>query len=73
MKTGNYPGRIKCNSCGNYHYDWWIISQKYGCASHITYNSEQNYYQINSYYGSGYDNDIFKIVNPIVLQQKLPT
>ena len=36
-------GKLKCASCGNYHYQWWMIShqkktsKKIGCASVMTY------------------------------------
>jgi hypothetical protein len=64
-------GKIKCSSCGNYHYQWWMIShksklsEKIGCASYMQYDSQTQAYQIISSYGSGYDNLSFEVIGVI--------
>lgn len=76
MKRNSNAGKYKCSSCGNYHYQWWMIShkqkvsQKIGCASYMIYNISENSYQINCSYGSGYDGLRFKIMNNSLLLNK---
>ena len=70
-------GKLKCASCGNYHYQWWMIShqkktsKKMGCASVMTYNQSEQYYEIFSHYGSGYDTANFKVVRTLFPKHKL--
>jgi hypothetical protein len=62
-------GKIKCSSCGNYHYQWWMIShqkkmsQQFGCASYMIYDNKTQHYQIISSYGSGYDMLTFNVID----------
>lgn len=61
-------GKVKCSGCGNYHWQWWMIShkkrtaEKIGCASYMEYHHDKNRYQIHSSYGSGYDMMIFDVM-----------
>lgn len=70
-------GKLKCVSCGNYHYEWWMIShqkklsKKTGCASIMRYNSTENHYEIISYYGSGYDTNSFKVLRTLFPKTKV--
>ena len=70
-------GKLKCSSCGNYHYQWWMIShhkklsKRTGCASVMTYNKTEGYYEIISHYGSGYDTSSFKVVRTLFSKKKL--
>lgn len=71
QKRNPYPdsGKIECSSCGNHHYQWWMIShkdklsEKIGCASYMQYDSKTQGYQIISSYGSGYDTLSFNVVD----------
>lgn len=62
MRNKHYQstGGIKCDSCGNYHYQWWMILQTIGCASYMQLDFTG--YQIVSTYGSAYDTLVFKVV-----------
>lgn len=62
MQNKHYQstGDIKCDSCGNYHYQWWMILQTVGCASYMRLDSTG--YHIVSTYGSAYDTLVFKVV-----------
>ena len=68
-KVYSNVGKLKCISCGNYHYEWWMIShqkklsKKTGCASFVVKNKKTNHYEILSDYGSGYDTSTFQIVD----------
>ena len=67
-------GKIKCDSCGNYHYQWWMIShrknisQKIGCASGMIYKDCG--YQILCGYGSGYDTISFNVISRISARKR---
>lgn len=69
-------GKNKCNSCGNDHVQWWMISHKrqtkdkIGCASYMNYDIHNKYYAINCSYGSEYDNLTFKVVERLVILSK---
>lgn len=62
-------GKIKCSSCGNYYYRWWMLShqkkmeKKTGCSSFIKHSENNKGFDIFSAYGSGYDSSIFKVVD----------
>jgi hypothetical protein len=66
-------GKLKCDSCGNYHWQWWMIShrkktsQKIGCASDMIYRDGG--YQIRCGYGSGYDTTTFSVVSRIAVNR----
>ena len=68
-KVYSNVGKLKCISCGNYHYQWWMIShqkkqsKKIGCASFAIQSKTHNHYEILCDYGSGYDTSTFKIVD----------
>ena len=79
MKRVQYSSadKLKCASCGNYHYQWWMVShqkklsKRTGCASVMIYNKEHNYYEIFSHYGSGYDTANFKVLRTLFSKKKL--
>lgn len=70
-------GKLKCSSCGNYHYQWWMIShkkklsQRKGCSSMMMYNATNECYEIHSYYGSEFDTSIFKVVRTLFPTKKV--
>lgn len=70
-------GKLKCCGCGNWHYQWWMIShqkrdsKKTGCASIMTHNKPDNDYEIISHYGSGYDTSRFKVMRTLFSKDKL--
>lgn len=79
MKKTMYSsmGKEKCSSCVNYHYQWWMIShqkqlsKRTGCASVMTYNKTEDYYEIFSHYGSGYDTSNFKVLRTLFPKKKV--
>lgn len=72
-----HVGKLKCNGCGNYHYQWWMIShqkrlsRKIGCASYTLYKEGEKHYEIICDYGSGYDTSSFKVTDRIFSEKSI--
>ena len=70
-------GKIKCSGCGNYHYQWLMIShqkklsRKIGCASYTLYKESEKHYEIVCDYGSGYDASSFKVIDRIFSEKNI--
>lgn len=63
-------GQVKCTCCGQSHYQWWMITQGIGCASYLFFNKQDNQYQIEACYGSGYDTSRFNVLNNDIIYPK---
>lgn len=66
-KVYSNVGKLRCSCCGNYHYQWWMIShqkklsKKVGCASVMF--KKNTHYEILCDYGSAYDTNTYQVVD----------